>query len=131
MRSGRALPTPGQSAGRLPIRVFLPTLPARIRYCFLPAGISRATQGLRAATCLATPGCLAEAASQEWTLSGNQFTWLGDRCWPVSDRRLQPTRRRSLVDPLLPFASVSFGEVQVRSFASPPLHARLLAVSSL
>src|SRR5258705_9997368 len=66
----------------LPIRVFLPTLPARIRYCFLPAGISRATQGLRAATCLATPGCLAEAASQEWTLSGNQFTWLGDRCWP-------------------------------------------------
>src|SRR5258707_6966086 len=82
MRSGRALPTPGQSAGRLPIRVFVPTLAARIRYCFLPAGISRATQGLRAATCLATPGCLAEAASQEWTLSGNQFTWLGDRCWP-------------------------------------------------
>jgi len=45
----------------------------------------------------ATPGCLAEAASQEWTLSGNQFTWLGDRCWPVSDRRLQPTRRRRLL----------------------------------
>src|SRR5882762_6118018 len=77
----------------LPIRVFLPTLPARIRYCFLPAGISRATQGLRAATCHAAPGCLAEAASQEWTLSGNQFTWLGDRCWPDSAKSCCGERR--------------------------------------
>jgi hypothetical protein len=34
--------------------------------------------------------------------------------WPVSDRRLQPTRRRSLGDPLLPAAIGGFGPAECR-----------------
>jgi len=59
------------------------------------------------------------AAACECPLQGSQSDRITDGSWPISDRRVQPTRRRSLRDPELPVVNGSFRQFGAHGWQEP------------